>query len=155
MKQSQGRVTRGEEPAFVVQALLHSPTRPQHQGPRGRGGDEPAPLQGETTAEQGPARDRGSASVSRRGPTGKSLSLQAVGATLSRGERETARTPRQGRSRHPLPQLAPAPPPEAGPGLRSTRQLGSGYWPSTYPSSQLHSPNITLHSKGNNCCYFL
>lgn len=38
MKQSQGRVTRGEEPAFVVQVLLHSPTRPRHQGPRGRGG---------------------------------------------------------------------------------------------------------------------
>lgn len=86
----------------MAQALLHRPHALSTKVPGG-GGHEPAPLQGETTAEQGPARDRGSASVSRRGPMGKSPSLQAVGATLSRGDHKTARTPRQGRSRHPLP----------------------------------------------------
>ena len=63
----------------MVQALLHSPRHAWHRGPRGLG-DEPALLQGETIAEQGPALDRGLASVSCRGPTGKSPSLQAVGS---------------------------------------------------------------------------
>ena len=118
----------------MVHMLLHGPRTPS--APRWVRGDEPAPLQGETSAEQGPGLDRGRPSFNVRGPQERARLCGPQGLCLTLTTAVTVWTDPQtmhkgmagpGKELAPSTRPTPASPSQDEPG--SARRLGLHYGP--------------------------